>query len=249
MNKVIRLTVILIAAFGCVTVAAQVDRGNDPNVPCVVVTGAVHAPMRFELKQRPVRVLEAVTFAGGWTDHAAGTVKLIRTDRPCYAEAWAHKTWPDRPLEVIEWTIKDLARGNIKINPLLNPGDVVLVPESDPIYVWGRVAKPQSIYFKQPPTLLNAIEKAGGAVGVLSETKLVVYRAGDDGRYREVLRIDLAELTKHPKRSPALQPNDIIDVGPAHFQVPMTPPKFDSPPNYRPTKPSPDNGTNEIAKL
>src|SRR5437016_6202423 len=112
MNKFVPLMILLIARFGCTVVEAQIDRGKDSNAPCVVVAGAVHMPLRVKLRDRPIRVLEALAFAGGLTQHAAGTIKLIRTEEPCYAEAWAHKAWPDRPLQVTELAFRDIARGD-----------------------------------------------------------------------------------------------------------------------------------------
>jgi len=254
MKKLILLATILIVCLGFIAVEAQVDRGQDPNVPCVVVTGAVNMPMRFELKeQRRVRVLEAVMFAGGWTKTAAGTIRLIRTEQPCYAEAWAHKVWPDHPLKITELSGFQVARDRTwndeSANPYLNPGDVVLVVESDPVFISGRVANPQTIYFKEPLNLSRAIALAGGAVGANKETKVVIYRAGADNHYKELLRVNLNELKKHPERSPLLQRNDIIDVGPAGILIPPTsPPKFDAPPfDKRPTDPSPDRVKSGIA--
>ena len=244
MNKLVLLTILLIACFGCAAVEAQVDRDQNSQAPCVVVEGAVHSPMRFELKRRPVKVLEALAFAGGSTQRASGTIKLIRTGEPCYQEAWAHKVWPDHRLEVTELAFADIQRGTESANPYLKAGDVVLVVESDPIYVSGRVAKPQAIYFKQPPSLSNAIEMAGGAVDATSETKVLIYRPGDDGRYKEFLRVNLSELRKHPKRAPGLHALDIIDVGPAGILIPSnSPPRFDSPPfDYRPASIRARNG-------
>jgi protein involved in polysaccharide export with SLBB domain len=254
MKKLIPLGILLVTCLGFIAVQAQVDRGKDPNTPCVVVTGAVHMPLRFELKQRPVRVLEAVVIAGGWTKYATGTIKLIRTEQPCYAEAWAHKVWPDHPLKITELatglTTNAITWNDEKTNPYLNSGDVVLVVESDPIYVSGNVANPRTINFTEPPSLLKAIAIAGGPVRATSETKVVIYRAGDDGRYKEFLKINYSELRKHPERSPLLQRNDIIDVGPAGILIPPTsPPKFDSPPfDSRPTGPSPDRAKSGIAE-
>ena len=127
----------------------------------------------------------------------------------------------------------------------------MLVGESDPIYVTGTVATPRAIYFKQAPSLLNAIALAGGAVGVTGDTEVVIFRAGDDRRYKEFLRMNLIELNKHPKRSPLLHATDIIYLGPAGNLIPpMSPPKFDSPPfDYRPASPSPDRAKNGIAAL
>ena len=88
--------------------------------------------------------------------------------------------------------------------------------------------------------------------GATKETKVVVYRAGDDRRYKEFLRVSLSELKKHPERSPLLQRNDIVDVGPAGILIPPTspPPKFDAPRfDKRPTDPSTDRVKSGIATL
>jgi len=244
MNKLV-LTILLIACFGCAAVEAQVDRTKDPNAPCVVGAGAVNMPMRFELKRRPVKVLEALSFAGGFTQRASGTIKLIRTGAPCYQEAWAHKVWPDHPLRVTELAVADVVRGIESANPYLSAGDVVFVAESDPIYVSGNVATPRAIYFKQAPSLLTAIALAGGAVGITGDTEVVIFRAGDDRGYKEFVRINLSELNRHPKRSPLLHATDIIYVAPAGNLVPpKSPPRFDSPPfDYRPANPAPNRAS------
>jgi protein involved in polysaccharide export with SLBB domain len=251
MNKLVLLRILLIACFGCAAVEAQVDRDQNSQAPCVVVAGAVHSPMRFELKRRPVKVLEALAFAGGPTQRASGIIKLIRTGEPCYQKAWAHKVWPDHRLEVTELAFADIQRGTESANPYLKAGDVVLVVESDPIYVSGSVATPRAIYFKQAPSLLNAIALAGGAVGVTGDTEVVIFRAGDDKGYKEFVRINLSELNKHPKRSPLLHATDIIYLGPAGNLVPpKSPLRFDSPPfDYRPASPSAIRARNGIATL
>jgi len=243
MKKLVTLTG-LIACVVCMEVEAQVDRDQDANAPCVLVQGAVHAPLRIALKGKMIRLSEALALAGGSTTFAAGTLRLMRTNQPCYAEAWAHKTWPDRPLKITELTIEGLRCGNEGADPYLSAGDVVLVVESDPIYVSGSVEKPPTIYFKEPPALLKAIALAGGAVRSIGETKVVIFRAGGDGRYKEFFRINLSELKKHPKRSPLLHGNDIVDVGPSGIIRRMNPPIFDSPPFDN--RPSPDRAKSWI---
>jgi protein involved in polysaccharide export with SLBB domain len=133
-------------------------------------------------------------------------------------------------LKITDLTIKDIPRGDESADPYLQPGDVVLVVESDPIYVSGNVVNPRTVYFREPPSLLKAIAMAGGPVRTTSETKVVIYRAGDDNRYKEFLRIKYSDLKEHPERSPLLLRNDIIDVGPAGLLVPPSPPPRDSPP-------------------
>jgi protein involved in polysaccharide export with SLBB domain len=230
MIKLRLFTIVLIASFGCVVVA-ETDTSKDNEVrPCVVVAGAVNMPGRFA-PQRKFRVLEALAFAGGPTERADGRIQLIETGSKCFREALANKTpAPERPLKTTMLKFKDLRGADDQLNPFVNPGDVIIVVEKDPIHVFGKVAKPQRVYPGEPLTLLRAIAAAGGVTTTAKDIRVVIYRAGPDGRYAEYLRIDLNELKKNPSRDPVLHPRDILDVGPTGILAPPNWPQFDTKP-------------------
>ena len=100
-----------------------VEAGDIIYVPAVekiriFVTGAVRQPDVYEVpRDEPITVLRAVTLAGGTTDRAARKrVQVLRTD-------------PDGNRVALEVNLRQIQRGKAD-DPLLQKGDIVLVPES-----------------------------------------------------------------------------------------------------------------------
>jgi polysaccharide export outer membrane protein len=84
----------------------------------IFVTGAVKQPDVYEVpRDQPITVLRAVTLAGGTTDRAAKKkVQIMRTDR-------------DGNRVTLVVNLQQVQRGKVE-DPLLQKGDIVLVPES-----------------------------------------------------------------------------------------------------------------------
>jgi polysaccharide export outer membrane protein len=84
----------------------------------IFVTGAVKQPDVYEVpRDEPITVLKAVTLAGGTTDRAAKKkVQIMRSD-------------PDGERVTLVVNLRQIQRGKAE-DPLLQKGDIVLVPES-----------------------------------------------------------------------------------------------------------------------
>jgi polysaccharide export outer membrane protein len=84
----------------------------------IFVTGAVKNPDRYEVpRSEPVTVLKAITLAGGTTDRAAEKkVQVIRTD-------------DDGGRVKFDVNLRKVKRGKLE-DPILQKGDIVLVPEA-----------------------------------------------------------------------------------------------------------------------
>jgi polysaccharide export outer membrane protein len=84
----------------------------------IFVTGAVKQPDVYEVpRDEPITVLKAVTLAGGTTDRAAKKrVQVMRSD-------------PDGERVTLVVNLRQIQRGKAE-DPLLQKGDIVLVPES-----------------------------------------------------------------------------------------------------------------------
>jgi polysaccharide export outer membrane protein len=100
-----------------------VEPGDIIYVPAVekiriFVTGAVKRPDMYEVpRDEPISVLKAVTLAGGTTDRAAKKrVQIMRSD-------------PDGNRVNLVVNLRKIRRGKAE-DPLLQKGDIVLVPES-----------------------------------------------------------------------------------------------------------------------
>src|ERR1043166_1612720 len=82
-------TILLFSIFVFSCASASTSLGQEtqnqksaPSRECVAVVGAVHMPGRFESKRR-IRLLEAIAFAGGFTEQAGGTVEITHTGVKC----------------------------------------------------------------------------------------------------------------------------------------------------------------------
>lgn len=242
MRKRLSLVVLVIAGIG-LSVTASIraqqtatnnSQADDANAkPCVAVYGAVRSPARIEIRRR-VRLTEILAIAGGVTERAGGTVQLVHSGMECFqvgAKEQATKSAPNDSFKIVVLSLADLPRGDEKANPYIEAGDVVIVTESDPIYVTGNVISPQAIYPKDPVTLTRAIAMAGGAVTRPKTDKAVIYRRRPNEDWAEHITVDLREIRKHRSHDPILQPYDIVDVGGVRHLVPMNRyPTFDSRP-------------------
>ena len=84
----------------------------------LVVSGAVKSPDLYEVpRDEPITVLKAVTLAGGTTDRAAKKkVQIMRSDA-------------DGKRVTLYVNLRGIQRGKTE-DPLLQKGDIVLVPET-----------------------------------------------------------------------------------------------------------------------
>jgi protein involved in polysaccharide export with SLBB domain len=240
MRKSLPLIVLAIAGIGLsVTSSIQAQQtatnnsqADDSNAkPCIVVYGAVRSPARYELRRR-VRLAELLVLSGGVTERVGQTVQIIHSGSECYrgaTEQKATKSTPPDSEKLIILNLADLPRGDEKANPYIEDGDVVIVTESDPIYVTGNVVSPQAIYPKEPVTLMQAIKMAGGVITRPKTDKVVIYRSKGD--QVEHIVVDLNEIRKHRTKDFILHLRDIVDVGGVGQIVPANKyPTFDSRP-------------------
>lgn len=179
-----------------------------------IVSGAVRQPTRV-LMLRKVRLNELLVSAGGFTDRASGTIQIVHTEplmcpQPGEeAEATAIDPSKEMPLDIIK--LSDLRAGNPKANPLIRPGDYILVTEAEPVYITGSVVSPQGIYMTDQLTLTRALAMAGG---VRKEGKLdgiKIYRQ-KPGAEQEVIVADYNAIRKNKAPDVVLKAYDVIDV-------------------------------------
>lgn len=191
----------------------------------VAVIGAVAQPGRFQL-QRRVRLLELVTFAGGPSNQAGSTIRVIHSSDHEYcagalkeqkelaaqqanvADAGAS----DTTLQFSAIKLRDLLTGNPNANPYIQPGDIISIPEADQFFVTGSVIKPGAYALNNKMTLTQAIGMAGGINmdGAKNRIRLVRPVPGTEQRKETVYNID--DILKRKTEDVALMPNDIIEV-------------------------------------
>jgi polysaccharide export outer membrane protein len=182
--------------------------------PPAIVSGAVRQPTRV-IMMRKVRLNEIMVSAGGFTDRASGTIQIFHTEPVMcpqpgeIAEAAPIEGSTEVPFEIVK--LSDLRAGHPNSNPVVRPGDFILVTEAEPVYVTGSVLYPQGIYLTDDLTLSRALAMAGGVrkEGKLDAVK--IYRRKPGGK-QEVIKADYNAIRKLKSPDVVLQAYDVIDV-------------------------------------
>lgn len=171
----------------------------------ISIVGYVENPGVVQLRGRKT-LLEALALAGGLNDEAGRTVRLTRQ-------------MGDQTLtEVID--LERLARGgDMKLNPVMLPGDVINVPRAGVFYVEGMVNKPGAYPLLQDTSVTQAIATAGGpAIALARESGIVLYRKVEDGQ-RVPMPVDVAAIRLGEAEDFLVQEDDLV-------VVPVSGPKF-----------------------
>ncbi|HEX7317743.1 MAG TPA: polysaccharide biosynthesis/export family protein [Pyrinomonadaceae bacterium] len=186
--------------------------------PAAVVYGAVRNPTPFDMRRR-VRLLELLSRSGGVTEQASGDVQVFHTENPMCPEpedlalmAALKKSDDAVAVPYSVYKIEDVKNGVKEANPVIWPGDIVLVQESRPIYVTGAVTQPTGLYLRQNLTLSLAIAQVGGPRKGAKTDKVRIIRSKPGASNPEILVYNLDDIRKGKKPDVALQPYDVIDV-------------------------------------
>src|ERR1043166_4541207 len=178
------------------------------------VFGAVRQPARVEMK-RKVRLNELMAVSGGFTERAAGTIQILHTEplmcpEPGEEAEAAPIDGTRIPLQIVK--IGDLRAGKVDANPIIRPGDYVLVTEAEPVYITGAVLSPGGVFLREQLMLSRAIAMVGGARKEAKLSDVKVYRQVPGSPNQEVIHVDVAAIKKNEKPDFVLQPYDVIEV-------------------------------------
>jgi polysaccharide biosynthesis/export protein len=203
----------------------------------VAVIGAVNQPGRYQL-QRPVRLLELLTFAGGPAERAGRAVNIIHaaptpyceqleksavaSDAAVAPEAVAAQTaagaappaWGENAADGADGftslNLSAVMRGTAEANPLVRPGDIVTLPDAEQIYVVGNVLRPASLPLRGPVTVSQAVAMAGGLLPASKADRVQIVRQTPAGKTE--IFVDLKAVEKRGAEDVELQANDIVNV-------------------------------------
>jgi len=178
------------------------------------VFGAVRQSMRVEMK-RKVRLNEIVAASGGFTERASGTIQILHTEplmcpEPGEEDLAKPIDGTQIPLQVVK--IAELRAGKVEANPVIRPGDYVLVTEAEPVYITGAVASPNGVYLREQLTLTRALAMVGGTRKEAKLNDVVIFRQKPGSVDQDVIHVDVAAIKKNEKPDVVLQPYDVIEV-------------------------------------
>ena len=178
------------------------------------VFGAVRQPTRVEMK-RKVRLNELMAVSGGFTERASGTIQILHTEPLMCPEPGEEALakpidGTQIPLQIIK--ISELRAGKVEANPVIRPGDYVLVTEAEPVYITGAVQAPGGVYLRDQLMLSRALAMVGGVRKEAKTSEVRIYRQIVGSANQEVITVDLAAIKKNQKPDFLLQPYDVIEV-------------------------------------
>jgi polysaccharide export outer membrane protein len=209
-----RTSLPLVGEIGVAGQSVQQLQDHLTNVYEKTVKGAVVTVMVKEIKSRPVyfiggfgkpgvmqltrelTLLQAISVVGGVVPNAdAEKGFLLRGDKRI-------------PIDFNRL----VQRGDLSQNPKLEPGDSIVVPLADAVYVNGEVKAPGAVKYTGDLTILKALTQVGGLTPLASAGRVDVLRGNAEKKER--IRVDVDKMMRSPDENPdiRLQPNDIIFV-------------------------------------
>jgi polysaccharide export outer membrane protein len=165
--------------------------------------------------QRKVRLNELVVVSGGFTERASGTIQILHTEplmcpQPGEEAEAAPIDGTKIPFQIVK--LSELKAGKPEANPIIRPGDYVMVTEAEPVYITGSVISPQGIFLRDQLTLSRAIAMVGGARKEAKLSDVRIYRQKPGATDQEVIRVDYGAIKKNQKPDFFLQAFDVIEV-------------------------------------
>ncbi|HEX8637218.1 MAG TPA: SLBB domain-containing protein, partial [Pyrinomonadaceae bacterium] len=168
---------------------------------------------------RKATLLELLSFSGGVTKEAGGTIQVFRTQPPMcasdieladYKEASANGI--DVPSQM--YSLSSVRQGRDEANPVIYPGDVVVVDKAPQIYVVGEVNALKEIFMTENGlSLSEAIAQAGGVNREAKIKDIRIRRLKPNSKEREIISVNYDLIRKGQQKDQILQPNDIVEVG------------------------------------
>ena len=187
--------------------------------PPAVVFGAVRSPSRVQM-QRKVKLLDLLATSGGVTDAAGGDIQIFHTeplmcpDAEDLAAVPLDSYKPSDPTQVgyDVFSLRELKEGKKEANPVVRPGDIVIVQEALPVYITGAVRMPQGLYLKQGMQLKQAVAMVGGLAKEAKASEIVIWRREKGQSEPKKLIVNYNDIKKEKIKDIDLQPYDIVEV-------------------------------------
>jgi polysaccharide biosynthesis/export protein len=188
--------------------------------PPAVVFGAVRSPSRVQM-QRRVKLLDLLATSGGITEAAGGDIQIFHTEpvmcpdaEDLVAAVPVDSYKPTDPTQVGYdiFSLRELKDGKAEANPVIRPGDIVIVQEALPVYIMGAVRSPQGIYLKNNMQLKQAIAMVGGLGKEAKASSIVIWRRKKGQSEPEKMIVNYNDIKKEKIKDIELQPYDIVEV-------------------------------------
>lgn len=184
----------------------------------VTVFGEVVNPQRIELR-REARLLELLAFSGGIKkDSAAGLVRVVRTQVPeCSSEDvradWERDTNGGLEAPTTLYSLSSIETARNEANPIIYPGDLIIVEEAPSVYVIGEVTALRELKITQEGlSLSEALAQSGGVRSTAKKKEIIIRRLKPNSKEREIIAVNYKAIEKGEQKDIMLEPEDIVIV-------------------------------------
>ena len=162
----------------------------------VYFVGGFGRPGALQLMRDNLTLIQAVALVGG-VAQTADLEKgfILRKDK----------------LIPIDFT-KLVQKADLTQNIVLEPGDTVVAPLADLVYMQGELRAPGPVKYVQDLTLVRAVTQAGGLTPLAAGGRVDILRG--KGEKRERIRVDVDKMLRAPdeNKDVPLRPDDIVFV-------------------------------------
>lgn len=161
----------------------------------IFFVGGVGKPGPMQLTQ-DLTLLQAISIAGGL--HPGADLEgafVLRGNQPIAVDF-----------------IKLIQKADLRHNIKLEPGDTIVVPIADVVYVQGEVKTPGVVKFTKDLTIVKAIVQAGGFTQLAAPNRVTLLRGNE--RSKENFRLNVDKMMTSPENAAdmPLKPNDVVIV-------------------------------------
>lgn len=159
------------------------------------ILGEIHAPGVYPTAADR-RLLDMIALAGGLSSSAGKVVTI------------AHRSDPSHPRAVV--LVPNAQELGAQQNPVIEPGDTVVVGRAGIIYVLGAVNRPGGFLIdnNEHVSLMQALSLAGGWDKMASLSKAQLIRTVPQGR--EEMKVDLKHVLKGEQADVKVENGDIL---------------------------------------
>ncbi len=190
--------------------------------PPVTVYGEINNPSAFMLT-RKATLLEILAAAGGAKEQeASGLVEVRRPRTPMCMATDDKDNWTAQANNAPGGTsrsfrLADINLGREDSNPVIYPGDMILVQRAAPVYITGEVVAPQGVFLKERGlSLTEGLAQVGNVREKAKKSKINILRlkpgASAESKDRELIFANLDLIAKGKEKDIMLQPFDIVVV-------------------------------------
>jgi len=187
--------------------------------PVMSIYGEIRSGSQNIDMRRKARLLEVISFAGGTTEEAGDMVQIFRTQPLMCSENAEDNGFTvakegDVPSKM--YSLASVKEGVESSNPIIIPGDIIIVPKGAPVYITGEVAQRTGLRLTgKGLSLLQAISMVGGVNPGAKTKDISIYRMKPNSKNtedREIISVNYDAIKKGKQEDVMLQPYDIVEV-------------------------------------